>query len=60
MMMLQMFQFRSRFKMDPVLTSDAGSDQPATHIASRQCDEGVGAGAQASYYGKTMIAGAIG
>jgi hypothetical protein len=45
--------------MNPVLTTDGGLEQTATHIASRQCDGAAGAGVGASYDGKGMIAAAV-
>ncbi len=50
------------FNMDPVLTTDAGSDQIAMCITSRQCVKGAGAdvGAGVLDDGKGMITRAIG
>jgi len=48
--------------MDPVLTTDAGSDQIAMCVTSRQCVKGAGAdvGAGVLDDGKGMITGVIG
>jgi hypothetical protein len=46
--------------MNPLLTTDGGSENTATHIASQQCVGAAGVGAGASCKGKGIIAGAVG